>query len=73
MCEPEVLEMLDKVDYCLISYYAYKVKPGARDIGNLKYWTNSAGEHETGEQDSKNALTFPSHRLAKLRWRLQWT
>jgi hypothetical protein len=72
MCEPEVLEMLDKVDCCLISY-AYKVKPGARDIGNLEYWANSAGEHETGQQNSKNVLTFPWHRLAKLRWRLQWT
>jgi hypothetical protein len=71
MCEPEEFEMLDKVDYCLISYAAYEVKPGARDIGNLEYWEDPAGEHETGEQDSKNALTFPWHRLAKLRWRLQ--
>ena len=70
MCEPEVLEMLGKVDYCLISY-AYEVKPGARDIGNLEYWADSAGEHETRERGSKNALTFPWHKLAKLRWRLQ--
>jgi hypothetical protein len=70
MCEPE--EMLDKVDYYLISY-AYKVESGARDIGNLEYWAESAGEHETGEQDSKNVPTFPWHRLAKLRSRLQQT
>ena len=70
MCEPEVLEMLNKVDYCSIRY-TYKVKPSARDIRNLEYWTNSAGEHETGKQGSKDALTFPSHRLAKLRWRPQ--
>ena len=70
MCEPEVFEMLDKVDYRLIGY-AYKVKPSARDIRNLKYWADSVGEHETGEQNSKNALTFPWHRLAKLQWPLQ--
>jgi hypothetical protein len=56
MCEPKALEILDKVDYCLISYAAYEVKPGARDIGNLEYWADSAGEHETGGQDSKNTL-----------------
>ena len=33
--------MLDKV-YCLISY-AYEVKAGARDIGDLKYWADSVG------------------------------
>ena len=41
MCEPEAFEMLDKV-YCLISY-AYEVKAGARDIGDLKYWADSVG------------------------------
>jgi hypothetical protein len=45
MCEPEAIEMLDKAGNCLISY-AYKVKADSRDVGDLKYWTDSVGEHE---------------------------
>jgi hypothetical protein len=70
MCEPDVLEMSDEVGYCLISY-AYKVKAGARDIGDLEYWADSVREHKAGEQKSKNVLTSPWHRFAKLRWQLQ--
>ena len=70
MCEPEALEMLDKVGNCLISY-AYKVEAGARDIGDLKYWADSVEEHKAREQNPKNILTSPWHRFAKPRWQLQ--
>jgi hypothetical protein len=66
MCEPEALKRLGEVGYGLISY-TYKVKAGARDIGDLEYWADSAGEHKAGEQNSKNVLTSPWHKSAKPR------
>ena len=57
MCEPEVLEILDKVDHCLIGY-AYEVKSGARDIRNLEYWADSTGERETGRAGLKECSDF---------------
>jgi hypothetical protein len=57
MCEPEVFKMLDEVGNCLISC-AYEVKACARDIGNLKYWADSAREHKGGGQNSKECSDF---------------
>jgi hypothetical protein len=57
MCEPEVLEMLEKVGGCLVSN-AYEIKAGTRDVGDLENWADSAGEHKTGEQKSKECSDF---------------